>query len=311
MGCLPFSLAELSGQSATLLAVPIQTVDRQCSIASEMPHEAIRRTTFGGIEGVSIVMKQPSPEVVSSAIEILRPLVGTIALPVRGSGWGAVEDSWFRLVGQICAIGNSRAWEALEPVQERLTIPRIRAEGEQASVYVHGILAELRIRYCSLRSTDSAKAIAIAANAFSPFIADANGVVCLLDRIQEAVGAPGTDGLLTPEQTRLARRLLIREVRFFGPKSASDFLLGLGLADNLLAFDVRLLNLLIDFWDFDPAWRDRVHRLDLYEALETEIVERFCKPLDISPVALDRLLFYGYPELRKSAKAPTIVSVEK
>ena len=249
------------------------------------------------------MVTQPSVSSVSSAVDSLRPLVGKVVLPVRGQGWDAVGDSWFRLVGQICAIGNSRAWEALETVEELLTIPCIRAEGEQASRYVHGILAEQRIRYCSLRSADSAKAAAIAANAFSPFIADGNGAVCLLDGIREAVGTPSADGVLTLAQAKTARRLLIREVRFFGPKSASDFLLGLGLTDGLLAFDVRLLNLFIDLWGFDPSWRERVHRLDLYEALEAEIIERFCRPLDISPVALDRLLFYGYAGLRGSAKA--------
>lgn len=123
------------------------------------------------------------------------------------------------------------------------------------------------------------------------------------DQIRDAVGPPDDEGVLTPAQAQAARRLLIREVHFFGPKSASDFLLGLGLADSLLAFDVRLLNLLIDLWGLDPVWRERVHHLDLYETLEAEVITLFCRPLEISPVALDRLLFYGYPALRKSAKS--------
>jgi thermostable 8-oxoguanine DNA glycosylase len=124
----------------------------------------------------------------------------------------------------------------------------------------------------------------------------------MLQRITEAVGEPGDQRLLTPDQARMARRLLIQNVRFFGPKSASDFLIGLGLADSLLALDVRLLNLLIDLWGFDPAWRDRVHRLDEYERLENTVVELFCPTLEVRPVELDRLLFYGYPSLKKPAQ---------
>lgn len=247
----------------------------------------------------------PTLESLTQATERLRSLQGTVPLPKRGSGWSAPQEAWYRLVGQICAVGSSRSWDALQSsaARESLTILRIRSEGENAPGYVHAVLAGLKVRYCSLRSECSPKARAITANAHSPFIADAQGAVCLLDRITEVVGKPGDQGLLTLEQSRAARRLLIRNVQFFGPKSASDFLIGLGLVDCFLALDVRLLNLLIDQWGFDPVWRDRVHKLDEYEKLESEVIARFCNSLEIKPAELDRLLFYGYSALRKSKEA--------
>jgi|SRR5579871_1009498 len=242
----------------------------------------------------------PPAETISHAIEKIRPLRGSVPLPERGHGWQAQPESWYRLVGQICSVGSSRAWEALQTPSARksLSVASIRAQEDRAAAYVHTILSELKIRYCSMRSDSSAKANAIAASAHSPRIADAEGVVCLLDQLAADVGQPGDQGLFTPDQARVARRWLIQNVRFFGPKSAGDFLLGLGLADSLLALDVRLLNLLIDEWGFDPSWRDRVHRLNDYERLESSVIDLFCPALQIEPVELDRLLFYGYASLR-------------
>lgn len=236
-------------------------------------------------------------------IEHIRALRGTVPMPVPGSGWTNQSEAWYRLIGQVCAVGSSRSWDALQSVRarERLSIARIRSEGENAPNYVHAVLSELKVRYCSMRSAGSAKARAIAQNAQSPFIADTAGNVCLLDEITAAVGKPDVQGLLSHEQASLARQLLIRNVRFFGPKSASDFLTGLGLADTLLAFDVRLLNLLIDHWGYDAKWRARVNRLAEYEKLERVVTHTFCGALGVKPAELDRLLFYGYTSLKGSA----------
>jgi hypothetical protein len=227
---------------------------------------------------------RPALGALQEAIESLRRLRGTAPIPERGHGWQEPAEAWFRLVCQICAIGSSRAWEVMDTAaaREGISILRIRAEGADAPAYVHTVLAQRGIRYCSSRSQDSAKARAIALNASSPFVADGSGTVCLLDRVRETVGTPVDDGVLTPEQAKEAR--------------------GLGLADSLLAFDVRLLNLLIGRWGLDPAWRNRMLRLHEYEELEAEISMLLCIPLRIRPVELDRLLFYGYPTLRRAGR---------
>jgi hypothetical protein len=240
----------------------------------------------------------------SEAIARIRALRVTVPPPQPGSGWSDQPEAWYRLVSQICAVGSSRSWETLQsvPARERLSIARIRSAGDSSPAYVHNVLSELKVRYCSLRSAGSAKARAIAQNAHSPFIADTTGNVCLLNEIIAAVGEPDAQGLLNHQQARVARKLLIRNVRFFGPKSASDFLTGLGLVDTLLAFDVRLLNLLIDQWGYDPNWRACVHRLADYENLERTVTDMFCLPLQVKPAELDRLLFYGYASLKGSGR---------
>ncbi len=232
-------------------------------------------------------------------LEHIRALVGTVTLPIPGFGWSQPSEAWYRLIGQICAIGNSRAWIALDPVRDRLTICAIREQNEHGAVYVHRILADIGVRFCSRHVTISQKATAIVHNANSRLVADDSGSVCLLDQIEQAGGTPPPSGVLTAFQAKAARKLLIQNVAFFGPKSSSDFLLGLGLANSLLAFDVRILNLLVNLWGYDPSWRTTIHRLESYEQLEADVIERLCQPLGITPLELDRVLFYGYPHLKR------------
>lgn len=245
-------------------------------------------------------MSSPDPQVIERALSTLRRHRDSVDLPEAGAGWREPESAWWRIVGQICAVGSSRSWEALEDpaVRRELSIARIRHEGPLAASHVHRVLSRIGVRYCSPQHASSQKAEAIAANAASAYVADAEGRVHLLAQLEQAVGDRGIGGLWPHAQACGARRVLIRNLQFFGPKSASDFLVGLGVADSLLALDVRLLNLLIDFLGWDPGCRQRVHSLARYEELEQQVVDTFCQPLGIRPAHLDRLLFSKYQDLR-------------
>src|SRR5579872_4226019 len=109
------------------------------------------------------VVPDVMPETVWRSLERLR---GSVPLPASGHGWACPEDAWRRLVGQICAVGSSRSWDALSApdVQERLSVRRVRGAGADAGAYVHRILAEIQVRYCSPQRATSQKAEAIAAN---------------------------------------------------------------------------------------------------------------------------------------------------
>jgi hypothetical protein len=241
------------------------------------------------------------PALSKEALETLRELRNTVSLPEPGHGWRDPEETWLRVVGQICAVGSSRSWLALSApsVCRELSVSRIRAEGPGAPAYVHRILARLSIRYCSPAREASQKADAIATNAFSSFVADSEDRASLLNNLRSHVGEPGSEGTFTREQARMARRLLIRHLRFFGPKSASDFLLGLGLADSLIAFDVRLLNLLVDNLGWSPACRRHVSSLPRYTELEEEVARTIAEPVGMNLLTLDRVLFHHYGELRR------------
>jgi hypothetical protein len=233
-------------------------------------------------------------------------------LPEAGRAWREPGVLWPRVVGQICAVGSSRSWDALDDLGlwDELSLERVRALGERedATRAVHSLLARARVRYCSPAAPTSVKAEAVVANAHAPLLS--GGGPGLLDALRREVGTPAgaADGVFSHAQACAARRLLVGGLSFFGPKSASDFLLGVGLADSLLAFDVRLLNLLVDHLGWDPAARRRVHALARYEELERDVIARLAEPLGWNGAELDRVLFYHYRALQRAWEAPEKVS---
>jgi hypothetical protein len=209
-------------------------------------------------------------------------------------------------VGQICAVGSGRSWETITELRlwGDLSLEAIHAVGHSndAAKAVHQVLVKASVRYCSPQREASTKAEAIARNAQSPLFASGSGG--FLARLRRDVGEPDSRGLYPYEDARKARRLLIRELTFFGPKSASDFLIGVGLADSFLALDVRLLNLLVDYLGWDPGVRAKVHNLARYEEIERDAISKLAEPLGWTGAELDRVLFQHYAHLKQAWGSP-------
>src|SRR5947209_7294582 len=122
-------------------------------------------------------------------------------------------------------------------------------------------------------ATVATPAAPVSADATAQALPTLQALLCVTQMPQSGWGwrDPAEDGVWVPEQARAARRVLIRELRFFGPKSASDYLLGLGVAECLLAFDVRILNLLVDCLGWNPRIRRQVATLRGYELVEQRV----------------------------------------
>lgn len=228
----------------------------------------------------------------------LRTRAAGTALPEPGWAWNDPEAAWWRVVGQICAVGSARSWEALarDEVREILSVGRIQDLGCEAPAEVHRVLAAVGVRYCSRDREASTKALAIVRNARASYVCNREGEVVILEHLCEEVGPPDTRGCWPAEQARAARRALVREVAFIGPKSASDFLLGLGLAEDLVALDVRILNLLVDGLGWVSTTR-QVGNLRAYEQVEAGVLEMLAQPNGLNGLALDRTMFHHYGEL--------------
>jgi hypothetical protein len=238
--------------------------------------------------------------------EALRPLREQTPLPKPGQAWREPDVLWPRLVGQICAVGSSRSWDTLteQGLWHELSQEKIRGveDRDEAARVVHRHLACARVRYCSPGTLTSIKAEAIVRNAHAPLFE--GGGVGFLDGIWREAGEPDDRGVFSHARACVARRLLVRSLSFFGPKSASDFLLGVGLADSLLAFDVRLLNLFVDCLGCEEGIRRQVHSLARYEELERKVMEWLAEPLGWNGAELDRVLFYHYADLKRAWSGP-------
>jgi hypothetical protein len=82
-------------------------------------------------------------------------------------------------------------------------------------------------------------------------------------------------------------------LKYYGEKSARDTLIELCLADNCLALDSRIIQLLKDVGlsvKLGPKKR--------YRVIETELIEKVARHCQIDGARLDRILFQNYDSIR-------------
>ena len=88
----------------------------------------------------------------------------------------------------------------------------------------------------------------------------------------------------------------MKELKYIKSKSARELLMTLGMNRNTLALDIRIQNIFkylhIEFPDTKGLSIERI-----YTETENNIIEKICKPLHISPVTFDRLLFSHYKQI--------------
>jgi hypothetical protein len=80
-------------------------------------------------------------------------------------------------------------------------------------------------------------------------------------------------------------------------KGARDLLIALDLGRTLVAFDVRVLNVLkaAGVWVPDDVQSNKQR----YEELQSAIVNNLCRPNGLSGAEFDRIIFRNYDAIRK------------
>jgi hypothetical protein len=99
------------------------------------------------------------------------------------------------------------------------------------------------------------------------------------------------------ERKRVA--FLMQHLKFMKNMSARDYLIGIGLNWNTLAFDIRIQNIFRHVGVPFPV-PGLLASAQLYDHIEHQIIQKVCVPLGIEPVALDRILFQNYSRIIRS-----------
>lgn len=249
---------------------------------------------------------------INRVIEILKLYVAQVELPEPC--WDG-QAMYYRLVGQICAIGGAHGWDAIEDPETRAMLhPKAIRGAVNPLLHVWEALRKHGVRYIP----DTPKYVeyqyapkkvqAVLKNAHSPFVySQLSHKFVLPDVIKgwAALLGPVSDipqsldqYTLNRKQAGQIRNLLIDNFRMIGPKSASNFLIGLGLTLDLIALDVRLLNLLINWKILHPQDRNRVPNINKYCLMEEQLYQQLCIPLGCTLMHLDQAMFNGYDELK-------------
>lgn len=188
------------------------------------------------------------------------------------------DDIWFALVSQVCVMGSSRGMEAIvrAPARRQSFMDAIRPAVLRETRSVTKRVAEVLADFSATRFPTKNAAI-IATMLDSKEIVAGNRVV-VLDSL--TVGTP-------PDELR---RELRRRCPLFNLKSASDFLINVGLSDDVIALDTRVVGALRKHFGFNLRVAVVQARQPVYLSIEAALRDA-CTHLGVRLAELDRTIF--------------------
>jgi thermostable 8-oxoguanine DNA glycosylase len=196
------------------------------------------------------------------------------------------EELWQKIIGQIIVIGKDSPYEKVD--KQKLSLKSLNKFVETQSnlpFYINSILLEASVRYVGSEKI-SPKANWISDNFSNPKIVK-NEKVVLLDNMKDLLKENKINE--DRELEKLAREFIMKDAKGFGLKSASDFLIEIGFAKTLIAFDVRVLEFINQILKPNIPLSQRDLGPGTYLLLE-ESFQSLLK-VGISPSKFDRIIF--------------------
>lgn len=200
------------------------------------------------------------------------------------------DDIWWYLVAQVITVGKSL------PAQKFEKNPRLKnevayeklikmLEADQART-INRVMREVGTRYASSSVSKCRKTAALVHNLKA--LQNRGGPKMFVKTLSELKG---------PHADKERINCLMRDLNFLKSKSARDFLMELGLLKNAVAFDVRVRNVLDKMGIKTP--KDFESDPKSYDEIESAILTEVCKPLGISGIEFDRIIYQNYDEIMK------------
>jgi hypothetical protein len=92
-------------------------------------------------------------------------------------------------------------------------------------------------------------------------------------------------------------KYVMSKFKYIKSKGARDFLMDLGLVRDAIAIDVRMQNVLKKIGINIPEGIKSNPKL--YDKVEEELLSKVCKPLNLSGVEFDKMIYNNYDEIMK------------
>jgi hypothetical protein len=200
------------------------------------------------------------------------------------------DDIWWHLVSQVITVGNSlpaQKFEKNSRLESEVAYEKLvkMQEADQART-INRVMREVGTRYASSSISKCRKTAALVHNLKA--LQNKGGPKMFIKALSELKG-------LDADKKRI--ECLMNDFQFLKSKSARDFLMELGLLTNAVAFDVRVKNVLNKIGISTP--KGFANSAKSYDAAESDVLTGICKPLGISGIELDRMLWQHYDEIMK------------
>ena len=198
------------------------------------------------------------------------------------------DDVWWHLVSQVITVGNSLPAQKFEKnigLKGEVAYEKLikMQEADQARTINH-VLREVGTRYASSSISKCRKTVALVHNLKA--LQNKGGPKMFMKTLSELKG---------PDADKKRIECLMRDLMFLKSKSARDFLMELGLLKNAIAFDFRVRNVLDKMGIQTP--KDFESDPKSYDAIESDILTEVCRPLGISGIEFDRMLYQNYDDI--------------
>lgn len=208
--------------------------------------------------------------------------------------WKHLSDNqiWHQIITQVIVVGSSIPADkflrsfTLKRIVSYKRLSKYKNEKEiQKSI--HHVLLEVGARYASKNINKCKKTKALTHN-FKILSTFKGGPKGLLKRVSELRG---------PNGNKRKIRYFMKVFNFIKSKSARDILMQFGLIREALALDIRVQNIMKKVGIKLP--KGFVNNPKLYDEVEKTLLNKICRPLNLSGVQFDRMLYQNYDGIKK------------
>lgn len=223
--------------------------------------------------------KQTITTLSQADVHLLDRLVDGLAPLVRLDQLGkyaemSADELWMTLLGQLCVRGASGHWEkaSKDPRTGKLLGYRVVSKQKNVSAYLTNTLRQL------------------AATRFHGKVAADLEKILISDQVFNGGAVILFNGLSHGSERDVIRDELRKRCNVFGLKSASDFMISVGLSHDVIALDARVLGMFRSYCGLQTSVGRVQTNEEMYLSVESEL-RRYCSKKGISLAALDRLIY--------------------
>lgn len=203
------------------------------------------------------------------------------------NNWEELSDNdvWLRIVAQVMVVGRSSPYEKfigdgeLKKVISYESLSKAESDYELARTINH-VLLVVGTRYAQPNPNKCLKTQALVHNFRE--VSKEGGPVAFLKKLSQF------------QEDRERVQFVIDSFKFIKNKGARDFLMRIGILKDAIALDVRIQKI---FRKLGITFLKDFSYPRVYDQIEKDILLKVCKPLGISGVELDRMLYRNYNEI--------------
>jgi len=221
--------------------------------------------------------------------------LGNTCLP-EPDNWKSKSNNeiWLKVIEQVMLVGRSSPAEKFSKdleLQKKVSyeqLLKIKDDENQLKKVIHEVLRAVKTRYASASIEKCRKTKALVHN-FKVLSEYKDGPKGLLEEVSK----------FNTDKEKI--KYIMSKFKYIKSKGARDFLMDLGLVRDAIALDARVQNVLEKIIGIEIP-KDLLEKIKnnskLYDEVEEELLLKVCKPLNLSGIEFDRMIYQNYKEIK-------------